>query len=254
MKWTDEDFAAATDGQLPLGKPTDEWTSAISTPDSSRPTSCSTRPSSARTPATCRSRRAARWPTGRTASSTCTARRRARCGRCAPWRDGSASNPKRRHHQRIHRRRLRQQGIVARCYGVVPALLSKKANAPVMMRITPRRGALHRARAAGAALAREDRVPQGRPDHRARRLRRRRQRPVRPGVSDSRSAGDHISLSYQPLAMRWRTLTVLTNTPPRGAQRAPAGMQGNALMEPILAKAARKARHRPGRDAPDQRA
>ena len=40
--------------------------------------------------------------------------------------------------------------------------------------------------------------------------------------------------------MRWRTLTVLTNTPPRGAQRAPGGMQGNALMEPILAKAARK--------------
>ena len=42
------------------------------------------------------------------------------------------------------------------------------------------------------------------------------------------------------MAMRWRTLSVLTNTPPRGAQRAPGGMQGNALMEPILAKAARK--------------
>jgi CO/xanthine dehydrogenase Mo-binding subunit len=40
--------------------------------------------------------------------------------------------------------------------------------------------------------------------------------------------------------MRWRSVTVLTNTPPRGAQRAPGGMQGNALMEPILAKAARK--------------
>ena len=45
-------------------------------------------------------------------------------------------------------------------------------------------------------------------------------------VSDSRSAGDHISLCYQPLAMRWRTLTVLTNTPPRGAQRSPGGLQG----------------------------
>ena len=40
--------------------------------------------------------------------------------------------------------------------------------------------------------------------------------------------------------MRWRTLGVLTNTPPRGAQRAPGGMQGMALMEPVLAKAARK--------------
>jgi CO/xanthine dehydrogenase Mo-binding subunit len=59
-------------------------------------------------------------------------------------------------------------------------------------------------------------------------------------VSDSRSAGDHISLSYQPMAMRWRTLTVLTNTPPRGAQRAPGGAQGNSLMAPLLAKAARR--------------
>ena len=25
LKWTDEDFAAATNGQLPLGKHTDEW-------------------------------------------------------------------------------------------------------------------------------------------------------------------------------------------------------------------------------------
>jgi CO/xanthine dehydrogenase Mo-binding subunit len=35
-------------------------------------------------------------------------------------------------------------------------------------------------------------------------------------------------------------LTALTNTPPRGAQRAPGGLQGNALMAPIMAKAARK--------------
>ena len=40
--------------------------------------------------------------------------------------------------------------------------------------------------------------------------------------------------------MRWRAITVLTNTPPRGAQRAPGGLQGIALMEPILAKAAAK--------------
>jgi CO/xanthine dehydrogenase Mo-binding subunit len=59
-------------------------------------------------------------------------------------------------------------------------------------------------------------------------------------VSDSRSGGDHISLANQPEAMRWRMITVLTNTPPRGAQRAPGGMQGNGLMEPLLAKAARK--------------
>ncbi len=32
----------------------------------------------------------------------------------------------------------------------------------------------------------------------------------------------------------------MTNTPPRSAQSAPGGMQGIAIIEPILAKAARK--------------
>ena len=52
--------------------------------------------------------------------------------------------------------------------------------------------------------------------------------------------GRIVSLLYQPPAMRWRGVTVLTNTPPRGAQSAPGGMQGIAIMEPIIAKAARK--------------
>jgi CO/xanthine dehydrogenase Mo-binding subunit len=49
-----------------------------------------------------------------------------------------------------------------------------------------------------------------------------------------------VSLLYQPQTMRWRGVTVLTNTPPRSAQSAPGGMQGIAIIEPILAKAARK--------------
>ena len=40
--------------------------------------------------------------------------------------------------------------------------------------------------------------------------------------------------------MRWRGVSVLTNTPPRRAQSQPGGMQGIVLMEPILAKASRK--------------
>src|ERR1039458_1009900 len=54
--------------------------------------------------------------------------------------------------------------------------------------------------------------------------------------------------------MRWRGITVLTNTPPRSAQSAPGGMQGIAIFDPcapggmqgiaifdpILAKAARR--------------
>jgi CO/xanthine dehydrogenase Mo-binding subunit len=59
-------------------------------------------------------------------------------------------------------------------------------------------------------------------------------------VGDASASGMIVSLLYQPLAMRWRGVTVLTNTPPRGAQSSPGGMQGIVIMEPILAKAARK--------------
>jgi CO/xanthine dehydrogenase Mo-binding subunit len=59
-------------------------------------------------------------------------------------------------------------------------------------------------------------------------------------TGDPRSAGDTISLAYQPLAMRWRTMGVLTNTPPKGAQRAPGGMQGQGILEVVLGRAARR--------------
>ena len=63
--------------------------------------------------------------------------------------------------------------------------------------------------------------------------------PYGPGGDGNRPAAI-ASLIYQPQAMRWRGVTVLTNTPPRGAQSQPGGMQGIALMEPVVAKAARK--------------
>jgi len=59
-------------------------------------------------------------------------------------------------------------------------------------------------------------------------------------VGDAFSSGRIVSVLYQPQTMRWRSVTVLTNTPPRSAQSSPGGMQGIAIMEPILAKAARK--------------
>jgi len=52
--------------------------------------------------------------------------------------------------------------------------------------------------------------------------------------------GRMVSLLYQPQAMRWRGVTVLTNTPPRSAQSAPGGLQGIVIIEPIIAKAARQ--------------
>src|SRR5438093_2845208 len=57
---------------------------------------------------------------------------------------------------------------------------------------------------------------------------------------DTGMSGRMVSLLYQPEAMRWRGVSVLTNTPPRRAQSQPGAMQGIVLIEPILAKAARK--------------
>ena len=62
------------------------------------------------------------------------------------------------------------------------------------------------------------------------------------------------SLAYQPMAMRFRGLSVLTNTPPRTYQRSPGGMQQNAIMEPLAREGGAAARDRSGGDAPHQRA
>jgi CO/xanthine dehydrogenase Mo-binding subunit len=58
--------------------------------------------------------------------------------------------------------------------------------------------------------------------------------------ADGASAARIVSLLYQPEAMRQQAISVMTNTPPRSAQSAPGGMQGIAIIEPILAKAARQ--------------
>jgi xanthine dehydrogenase molybdenum-binding subunit len=56
--------------------------------------------------------------------------------------------------------------------------------------------------------------------------------------SDMTSAGAVASLSYQPVNMRFRAVSVLTNTPPRFAQRAPGGAQITAMLEPLIDAAA----------------
>jgi CO/xanthine dehydrogenase Mo-binding subunit len=59
-------------------------------------------------------------------------------------------------------------------------------------------------------------------------------------MGDHRSAGNAASLIWQPLAMRWRGVPVFTNTPPRRQQRSPGPMQANAIMEPVVFKAAKQ--------------
>jgi xanthine dehydrogenase molybdenum-binding subunit len=121
----------------------------------------------------------------------------------------------------------------------VPALLSKKVNAPVMLRISREeehyigraRPSLHGRMKAG--FTKDGRMvaldmfvvcdggpygPQG----------------------DANASGRIVSLCYQPENMRWRGINVITNTPPRGPQSQPGGAQGVMIMEPLLSKAAKK--------------
>ena len=122
---------------------------------------------------------------------------------------------------------------------IIPALLAKKAHAPVMLRVSREdEQGIGRARPSligrmQAGFSREGRLlgmdlsvimdnghyePQ----------------------LDAAISGRMGSLLYQPLAMRWRGTAVLTNTPTRGAQTAPGGLQVSALIGPLLAKAARR--------------
>ena len=122
---------------------------------------------------------------------------------------------------------------------IIPALLAKKAGAPVMMRLSrEEEHSVGRARPAmhsrvKVGFAKDGRITavdmftivEG--------------GPYGPG-GDGNSASRYASLMFQPEAMRWRGVTAITNTPPRGAQSQPGGMQGITIMEPIVAKAARK--------------
>ncbi len=59
------------------------------------------------------------------------------------------------------------------------------------------------------------------------------------GFPDWPSAGETVSILYQPPAMRWRGIAVQTNTPPRSAQRGPGHNQTVSAVEPLIDKAAR---------------
>ncbi len=121
----------------------------------------------------------------------------------------------------------------------IPALLSKKTSRPVMMRISREE---------------ETFIGRMRPGFQAR---------VKIGfrkdgritamdffiIEDSgpyERQGDNeitaslASLLYQPPALRFRGISVATNTPPRCAQRGPGGMQGMSMLEPLMSRAARQ--------------
>ena len=121
----------------------------------------------------------------------------------------------------------------------VPALLSKKLSRPVMMRITRieeysigtarptfQGHAKLGFRADGKLLAADLYIVQENGPH--------------IGAGDFRSAGNALSFVYQPEAMRFQAIPVLTNTPLRGPQRGPGENQLVPAIEPMIDKAARE--------------
>ena len=59
------------------------------------------------------------------------------------------------------------------------------------------------------------------------------------GGGDLRAAAGSVTLLYQPPAMRYRGIAVSSNTPPTGPQRGPGQNQIAMAIEPLLDKAAR---------------
>jgi CO/xanthine dehydrogenase Mo-binding subunit len=239
VKWTAEDFASAGDGQMPMGKATEEWSfgdvdagfkSADLVLDETFVV-----PSTGHHPLETRSAMAY-WENGKLYLHCSTQSVIRTVDGVARWVGIEPS-------QVVLICEYTGGGFGSKGGGAVsmaiPALLSKKANAPVMMRISREEESyIGRARTNMVGRAKigfrkdghitaldffivQDSGPYG-------------------PMGDHRSAGNAASLIYQPDSMRWRAVNVLTNTPPRTQQRSPGPMQANGIIEPVITKAAKK--------------
>ncbi len=239
LKWTEADFAEAKEGRLPMGKTPGDWSygdleagfrgaalildETFVTPDTSHQT-LETRSAMAY------------WQNGKVHVYTGTQSTAQTVPAIARWLNIDVSKV-------VLVSEYTGGGFGSKITGgvslVIPALLSKNANAPVMMRITREEETfIGRARPSllgrmkvgfskdGRIVALDMFVISNNGPYDAN--------------GDVPSSGRIVSLLYQPQAMRWRGATILTNTPPRSAQSSPGGLQGIVIMEPIIAKAARK--------------
>ena len=121
----------------------------------------------------------------------------------------------------------------------IPAVLAKKTGRPVMHRVSRyEENYFGRARPAFHVKAKVGFKKNG-PDQRHGPVRDPGQRSVRAPGRPGHGRGV-ASLTYQPESMRFRGVSVLTNTPPRAPQRAPGGAQINTILEPMLDRAARQ--------------
>jgi CO/xanthine dehydrogenase Mo-binding subunit len=122
---------------------------------------------------------------------------------------------------------------------VIPALLSKKAGRPVMMRFTRAEETLMgRGRPGMQGHAKMGFTRDGRMTALDLFLVQDNGPYARQG--DVNTAGDVAVVGYTPDNVRFRAVPVLTNTPPRAAQRGPGGVQVNSMLEPMLDRAARQ--------------
>jgi xanthine dehydrogenase molybdenum-binding subunit len=239
LKWTEQDFASAPPGALPMGEAAEQWSfgdldagfkdAAVVIDETFVVQSTGHQPMESRSAM-------AYWQNGKLFLHGSTQSVARTVDPLANWLGLDASNI-------VLISEYCGGGFGSKGAGavsmVIPALLSKKAGAPVMMRISreeehyigrARTGMVGRARAGFRSDGRitaldlfivEDNGPYG-------------------PMGDHRSAGNAASLIWQPLSMRWRGLAVITNTPPRSQQRSPGPMQANAIMEPVVTKAAAK--------------
>jgi xanthine dehydrogenase molybdenum-binding subunit len=121
----------------------------------------------------------------------------------------------------------------------LPALLSKKINRPVMMRISRAEEYYH----GSARLGFQGQVKLGFAEDGkllAADLYVIQENGACQSFFDFRNAADALSILYQPAAMRWRGMPVYANSPIRSAQRGPGYNQMCHIMEPLLDKAARQ--------------
>ena len=239
VKWTSHDFASAEDGALPTGEPGVQWTygdvdagfehADFVLDETFHTQSTSHQPLESRTAM-------AYWQNGKLHLHCSTQSVVRTVASVARW---VGIRPE----QVVLISEYTGGGFGSKIPGThtvaVPALLAKKIGAPVMMRIS-REEEHFIGRTRPSLLAR---VRIGfRKDGRITAVDMFVLQDAGPYEDqyDLEAAPVMCSLAYQPMAMRFRGLSVLTNTPPPTSQRSPGGMQQNAIMEPLLAKAARR--------------
>jgi CO/xanthine dehydrogenase Mo-binding subunit len=239
LKWTDADFAEYADGKLPTGKALDEWSygdvegnfkKAALVLDETFSTSNNSH-------STLEPRNAmAYWQNGKLFLHCSTQSAVQTVFSVARWLHMEPTDI-------VVISEYTGGGFGSKATGtiqsIIPALLSKKVNAPVLMHVSREdehfiggyRPAVHGRVKAGfdkdGKLLAVDMFVIG-------------ENGPFEQQGDTGQTGRIASLMYQPEAMRWRGVPVLTNTPPRRAQSQPGGMQGITIMEPVMAKAARK--------------